>query len=318
MLGEDLCLFRAPTASRGPPGHLSASRRPAQRGRLPLHGTLPARTTAGSSTGREERRRAVRGPRLRLSAASPAPRPAPTRPGPEGHRLRMDGRGRARRPIEEDVPEEFFDDERPHPLQRPIYWSTNWEVALENSMDSTSTTCTGTRFVVARGGSVFARHAGRPRSSSATASAATWREQLHAPGPRASTCTPNGWRWPDRATGAPGRGCSGRSSSARAGRSRRRGRRAGAADTTCRACSGRSSPTTSTRACACRWRSTSRASGTTARLRPKGPLRRAWRRFLYAALHRWIIEYNFSRQDERVMLNQRYDTPEKLSAPTPR
>ena len=32
------------------------------------------------------------------------------------------------------------------------------------------------------------------------------------------------------------------------------------------------------------------------------------------AVHRWIIEYNFSRQDERVMLNQRYDTPEKLSA----
>jgi hypothetical protein len=30
-------------------------------------------------------------------------------------------------------------------------------------------------------------------------------------------------------------------------------------------------------------------------------------------LRRWIIEYNFSRQDERVMLNQRYDTPEKLS-----
>ena len=43
-------------------------------------------------------------------------------------------------------------------------------------------------------------------------------------------------------------------------------------------------------------------------------MQRAWQRFLYAALHRWIIEYNFSRQDERVMLNQRYDSPEKLSA----
>jgi hypothetical protein len=30
-------------------------------------------------------------------------------------------------------------------------------------------------------------------------------------------------------------------------------------------------------------------------------------------VHRWIIEYNFSRQDERVMLDQRYDAPEKLS-----
>jgi hypothetical protein len=48
-------------------------------------------------------------------------------------------------------------------------------------------------------------------------------------------------------------------------------------------------------------------------LRPKGALQRFWQRFLYGALHRWIIEYNFSRQDERVMLDQRYDTPEKLS-----
>src|SRR5258708_36999435 len=48
-------------------------------------------------------------------------------------------------------------------------------------------------------------------------------------------------------------------------------------------------------------------------LRPKGALQRLWQRFLYGAVHRWIIEYNFSRQDERVMLDQRYDTPEKLS-----
>ena len=48
-------------------------------------------------------------------------------------------------------------------------------------------------------------------------------------------------------------------------------------------------------------------------LRPKGARQRLWQRFLYGALHRWIIEYNFSRQDERVMLDQRYDAPEKLS-----
>jgi hypothetical protein len=34
---------------------------------------------------------------------------------------------------------------------------------------------------------------------------------------------------------------------------------------------------------------------------------------MYATLWRWVIEYNFSRQDEAVMLHQRYDTPEKLS-----
>jgi hypothetical protein len=48
-------------------------------------------------------------------------------------------------------------------------------------------------------------------------------------------------------------------------------------------------------------------------LRPTSALGRLWQRALYAGLHRWIIEYNFSRQDERVMLDQRYDAPEKLS-----
>jgi hypothetical protein len=47
--------------------------------------------------------------------------------------------------------------------------------------------------------------------------------------------------------------------------------------------------------------------------RPRTARRRAWDRVAYALLRRWIIEYNFSRQDEAVMLNQRYDTPEKLS-----
>ncbi|HYE89358.1 MAG TPA: hypothetical protein VEA38_00005, partial [Terriglobales bacterium] len=48
-------------------------------------------------------------------------------------------------------------------------------------------------------------------------------------------------------------------------------------------------------------------------LKPKTALGRLWQRVLYYGFHRWIIEYNFSQQDERVMLNQRYDTPEKLS-----
>jgi len=49
-------------------------------------------------------------------------------------------------------------------------------------------------------------------------------------------------------------------------------------------------------------------------LRPKTAIGRLWERLAYQAVHRWIIEYNFSRQDERVMINQRYDTPEKLSS----
>jgi hypothetical protein len=48
--------------------------------------------------------------------------------------------------------------------------------------------------------------------------------------------------------------------------------------------------------------------------RPTTALGRLWQRAVYYGLHRWIIEYNFSRQDEKVMLRQRYDTPEKLSS----
>jgi hypothetical protein len=47
--------------------------------------------------------------------------------------------------------------------------------------------------------------------------------------------------------------------------------------------------------------------------RPANAWRRMWDRIAYATIRRWIIEYNFSRQDEAVMLHQRYDTAEKLS-----
>jgi phenylpropionate dioxygenase-like ring-hydroxylating dioxygenase large terminal subunit len=39
-------------------------------------------------------------------------------------------------PIEEDVPEEFFEPKTVVFFNDHIYWKTNWEVALENSMDS--------------------------------------------------------------------------------------------------------------------------------------------------------------------------------------
>ena len=39
-------------------------------------------------------------------------------------------------PIEEDVPEEFFRDGVDIYFNEHIYWKTNWEVALENSMDA--------------------------------------------------------------------------------------------------------------------------------------------------------------------------------------
>ena len=39
-------------------------------------------------------------------------------------------------PIEEDVPEEFFDPDTRIFFNDTIYWKTNWEVGLENSMDA--------------------------------------------------------------------------------------------------------------------------------------------------------------------------------------
>jgi hypothetical protein len=47
--------------------------------------------------------------------------------------------------------------------------------------------------------------------------------------------------------------------------------------------------------------------------RPENAWSRLVDRVMYATVRRWTIEYNFSRQDEAVMLNQRYDAPEKLS-----
>ena len=46
---------------------------------------------------------------------------------------------------------------------------------------------------------------------------------------------------------------------------------------------------------------------------PKNPLQLLWYKILYYAMYRWLVEYNFSQQDMSVMLNQRYDWPEKLS-----
>jgi nitrite reductase/ring-hydroxylating ferredoxin subunit len=46
---------------------------------------------------------------------------------------------------------------------------------------------------------------------------------------------------------------------------------------------------------------------------PKGRLQRWWHVFNYFTLGRWTSEYNFSQQDMSVMLNQRFDAPEKLS-----
>ena len=46
---------------------------------------------------------------------------------------------------------------------------------------------------------------------------------------------------------------------------------------------------------------------------PKNWFQKIWFKFLYNAIHRWLLEYNFSQQDGAVMVNQHYDSPERLS-----
>ena len=48
--------------------------------------------------------------------------------------------------------------------------------------------------------------------------------------------------------------------------------------------------------------------------RPRNLLTRAWHRLIYWSVYRWINEHNFSEQDGSVMPNQIWDAPEMLSA----
>lgn len=215
-------------------------------------------------------------------------------------------------PIEQDVPEEFFDDSA-LVLLGLVYWKCNWEVALENSMDSHVNYVHRDAIVVARSGFIARGAQGENpifvgngfggdvaesnymRKSSAYDTYAdgrrwpktnyrrlwTWltkpladRARLHIPPPRSA-------RW----------------------------------------CGGHHLPgmfraefgwDLYTRMCVPVEENLTRVWYYHC-TRPKTALGRAWDTLIYKAVRRWIIEYNFSRQDEKVMLNQRYDTPEKLS-----
>jgi phenylpropionate dioxygenase-like ring-hydroxylating dioxygenase large terminal subunit len=215
-------------------------------------------------------------------------------------------------PIEEDVPEEFFDDDA-LVLTGQVDWKCNWEVALENSMDSHVNYVHRNAFVVARNGFI-ARGAqgehpifvGNGFGGDVTASNYLRRS------PRQDEY-PNGWKWPKTTW-------------------RRlftwltrplaeRARRHIPPPRTARWCGGHHLPgmfrtefswDLYTRMCVPIEESLTRVWYYHC-TRPRTALGRLGRRLAYYGLHRWIVEHNFSRQDEKVMLNQRYDTPEKLS-----
>ena len=216
-------------------------------------------------------------------------------------------------PIEEDVPEEFFDDQALI-LTGQVYWKCNWEVALENSMDSHVNYVHRNAFVVARTGFIARGAQGEHPIFVGNGFGGDVAQSNYLRRNAPYDLYPDGRRWPLT-------------------NYRRywtwllrplaeRARRHIPPPRTARWCSGHHLPGMFraefaydfyTRMCVPVTENLTRV-WYYHYLRPRHDLERAWQRFLYAAFHRFIIEYNFSRQDERVMLRQRYDTPEKLSA----
>ena len=215
-------------------------------------------------------------------------------------------------PIEEDVPEEFFDSEA-LVLTGQVYWRCNWEVALENSMDSHVNYVHRNALVVARTGFIARGAQGEHPIFVGNGFGGDVAESNYMRRSPAQDLYPSGWKWPKTTY-------------------RRlwtwllrplaeRARRHIPPPRSVRWCGGHHLPgmfrtefayDMYTRMCV-------PVEEKLTRIwyyhytRPTSALGRLWQRVLYFGLHRWIIEYNFSRQDERVMVNQRFDTPEKLS-----
>src|SRR5262249_38725577 len=215
-------------------------------------------------------------------------------------------------PIEEDVPEEFFDDEAL--VQTGIvYWKCNWEVALENSMDSHVNYVHRNALVVMRSGFIARGAQGEHPIFVGNGFGGDVTESNYVRRSPTQDIYPNGWKWPltnrrrfwtwltrplaDRA------------------------RRNIPPPKTARWCGGHHLPgmfraefayDLYTRMCVPVEENLTRV-WYYHYTRPKTAARRLPDPVLYATVRRWVIEYNFSRQDEAVMLDQRYDTPEKLS-----
>jgi phenylpropionate dioxygenase-like ring-hydroxylating dioxygenase large terminal subunit len=215
-------------------------------------------------------------------------------------------------PIEEDVPEEFFHDDALVQVGQ-VYWKCNWEVALENSMDSHVNYVHRDAIVVARSGFIARGAQGEHPLFVGNGFGGDVAESNYMRRGPTQDIYPNGWKWP-------------KSNYRRlwtwltrplADRARRNIPHPRSA----RWCSGHHLPgmfraefgwDLYTRMCVPVEPNLTRVWYYHC-TRPGNGWCRLWDRFAYVGLRRWIIEYNFSRQDEAVMLNQRYDTPEKLS-----
>jgi nitrite reductase/ring-hydroxylating ferredoxin subunit len=254
-------------------------------------------------------------------------------------------------PIEEDVPEEFFDRKAYIFFNDRILWTTNWEVGLENSMDSH----VGYLHRDALTGLLSSPNSGaRPAQGSKIAYTGNGFRGLRAAPmqPRAQDVYPNGWRWPKhtyrnkwtwafkwffqltRVPGPPAQTIRWSGGHRLPGMFRAGGLAVAPRNSTNGASpsangagpsvNGATAAPTPTR----RFvnglfgfytRQTVPVEEWLTRVwyfhytRPESRLQLLWFRFLYWTIYRWLSEYNFSQQDMSVMRNQRYDWPEKLS-----
>jgi len=216
-------------------------------------------------------------------------------------------------PIEEDVPEEFFDEDA-LVLTGLVEWRCNWEVALENSMDSHVNYVHRNAVVVARSGFIARGAQGEHPIFVGNGFGGDVAESNYVRQSARQDVYPDGRKWPKTTY-------------------RRfwtwltrplaeRARRHIPPPQSAKWCGGHHLPgmfraefgwDLYTRMCVPVEEHRTRVWYYHC-TRPQTALGHLWERLTYLAVHRWIIEYNFSRQDERVMINQRYDTPEKLSS----
>ncbi len=233
-------------------------------------------------------------------------------------------------PIEEDVPAEFFDPQMVIYFNDQIYWHTNWEVALENSMDAHVNYLHRNHLQ-----SMLASPVHMPRGATGSKITFTGNGFKSAVGPRGVSSPPqdhypNGWVWPKtryrrywawffrpffvfthvpapplksdwwglghrlpgmfRAGGGAPRTPAGKQARPRTG--------------------GLFGQYTRWPVAVENWRSRVWYFHTT---KPANSLQRVWHWLLYWTTYRWLVEYNFSQQDMSVMENQRFDCKEKLS-----
>ena len=238
-------------------------------------------------------------------------------------------------PIEEDVPEEFFDKGAHIVANDRIVWKTNWEVGLENSMDSHvgylhRDNLTGLLTAQSMG----ARPAQGARIAFTGNGFRSANPSLLSTRPQPQDIYPNGWRWPKHRfrnnwvwafkwffmlTRVPNPGAKTIRWSGghrlpgmfRAGGLQVRNDKDGAG-----AAQQQKMPNglygfyTRQTVPIAEWET---RVWYFHYIRPESKAQLLWYKLLYWTLYRWLAEYNFSQQDMSVMRNQRYDWPEKLS-----